>query len=234
MPKKHGAGKCGAADCCSNPCPCGVSGDPVVGNYGTLHVEIANVAMNGLSPPMCDPPRSGLTIDETWYNGVTFQFRHEWTISQLAANNPNGFDVTDVVSLPAYPVFSRCIQQTGYWQCFYTATDFFWWNIGCSIGRLGASFPYFLQVRVVLQCGLGSTASGSPILNSVTSQGSVVYYNDAGGFGSGRGSNDPVHPCHDPLGSYIFLGRDGAPFGSINTGPFDFRAFTLLNITWSP
>jgi len=221
---KHNSPGCATVDCCSNPCPCGVTGDPVVGNYGTISVTIANVAMNGLSPPMCDPPRSGLTIDQTWYNGVTFQFRHEWTLAQLASNNPNGFDVVDNSTAPTV----RCTQQSGYWQCFYTATDFFWWGIACGIGRLGSGFPYFLLTRTVLQCGLGSTASGSPVISSVTSQGSVDYYNSA------NTSNDPVHPCHNPAGTYIFLGRNSAPFTSINTGPFDFRTFTISSITWSP
>lgn len=220
---KHNSPGCATTDCCENPCPCGVSGDPVVGTYGTASITVAGVAMNGLSPPMCDPPRSGLTIDETWYNGVTFQFRPEWTLAQIASNNPNGYDVVD----NSYAPTVRCTQQSGYWQCFYTSTDFFWWGIAFGIGRLGGSFPYYLLVRAVLQCGLGSTSTGSPVLTSVTSQGSMNYYND------GRGSNDPVHPCHDPVGSYVFFGRDSIPFPSINTGPFDFRSFTLSSITWT-
>lgn len=220
---KHNSPGCATTDCCENPCPCGVSGDPVVGTYGTISVTIANVAMNGLSPPMCDPPRSGLTIDETWYNGVTFQFRHEWTLAQIASNNPNGYDVVD----NAYAPTVRCIQQSGYWQCFYTATDFFWWGIACTIGKaLTFAGSHYFGYRIILQCGLGSTSSGSPVLSSVTSQGSIYYYNTTA-------TGDIVHPCHTPAGSYVFLARDGIPFGSINTGPFDFRAFTVSAVSFT-
>lgn len=142
------SGDCG---CCGG-CFCGTS---------KLYLTLHDVTMN-LSPITCLTPHTGTTIDETWFNGVTFYFELDWTSAEFIANNPNEYDDPDT--------HIECVQQGGVWNCVYIAgtpsTEFFW-----SLKVFTSTSSGSLLVTIILFCDekVGPTSTG------LTSRGEVIY-----------------------------------------------------------
>lgn len=207
MPKRHSAGKCGSSNCCAS-CKC--DGAPL----GTTYITLANVAMNATPAAYeCISPRFGQTIDQSWYNGVTFAFNQQWNLSQFQSNNPNGFDDFHASTL-------RCTFQLGYWECVYELGAIgdpdkkFWWGAGVTWAQQSFGPLKYTTVVVILNCGtrLGTGA------RTTTSQGVASYAYALSSAG-----------C--PVGSYSLSGRSDGAFPASNTGPFDFRSFTAT-LAW--
>ena len=205
MPGKHNAGGCG---CCA-VCTC--NGTPI----GQLYVTVSGVTMNA-TPTIddCLGARFGETIDETWYNGVTFLFNLEWQQAEFEANNPNEFDA---------PGFAgQCVQQGGIWVCSQvlevppTPETFFVWFMRVEL----TTFSGKALVVVTLGCAF-DTRSGS--------QTYADAFND--GINQTQVSNVEIWMLYDtecPVGTPTEYFR--ANVG--DSGAFDFTGATV-DLVWA-
>lgn len=183
-------------DCCG--CFCGKS---------TLYLTIHNVSMH-LTPVECISPYFSQTIDETWYNGVTFLFDFDWGISELTANNPNAFDFF----LAAIP----CVTQEGYWQCVFelavpggAQAQSLRWYIGVSRGFSSGR----LYMEITLQC---QQLNGAGVTTTASRQ--VVHY---------------IYENECPEGTPVefFRGTPGT-IQCFTNGHFNFENFTA-DLVWA-
>ena len=199
------AGDCG---CCA-ACTC--NGAPL----GKLYVTVSGVTMNA-SPTLdeCLGDRFGETIDETWYNGVTFVFDLEWEQAEFQANNPNEYDA------PGFA--SQCLLQGGYWICTQelevppNPETFFLWGIKVQLSIFGGK----QLVVVSLDCAFDLRFSGQ-------SHGQAIQDNIA----ATQVSNVDIWMLYDtacPVGTPTEIFRDNVG----DSGAFDFTGATV-SLVWA-